>query len=219
MQSPVCVCTKHYVVSLNVLATALPDWLHVTSNSLSTWNAIVPQTGKETGAGSSRALYQREGSRCCQRCNKHHNLVIYFYDDKHAQFSHWGVKHCHRCCLTCRISSRWLVLFTIPVNVKCSFSDSDVCVFLPLCFSPYAVLMWTMARHQVAAPWTPWPARAQASSCRPILSTANGESRSSTAQTVTTTSLPSLCPETPPLPVTCECMVSCASTSAFIKHA
>lgn len=99
-----------------------------------------------------------------------------------------------------------------------TLSDSDLCVFLPLSFSPYAVLMWTMARHQAVAPWTQWPARAQASSCRQILSTANGESRSSTAPTVTMTSHPSLCPETPPLPVTCESMVSFASTGAFIKY-
>lgn len=92
-----------------------------------------------------------------------------------------------------------------------------ILIFVPFSFSPFAVSMWTMARHQVAAPWTQWPARAQASSCRPILSTANGESRSSTAPTVTTTSRLSLCPETPPLPVTCECMMSFASTQAFIK--
>lgn len=104
------------------------------------------------------------------------------------------------------------------MSIKCIVSDSDFCVLLSLSFSPYAVSMWTMARHQVAAPWTQWPARAQASSCRPILSTANGESRSSTAPTVTTTSRPSLCPETPPLPVTCECTVSFASTWTSIKY-
>ena len=65
-----------------------------------------------------------------------------------------------------------------------------------------------MAHHQVEAPLTRWPAQAQASSYRPILSTANEESHSSTALTVTTTSPPSLCPETPPLQVTCECMLA-----------
>lgn len=78
---------------------------------------------------------------------------------------------------------------------------------LPLSFSPYAVLMWTMAHLQVAAPWTQWPAQARASSCRPTLSTAKGGSRSSIAPTVTMTSRPSLCPGTPPLPVTCECIL------------
>lgn len=82
------------------------------------------------------------------------------------------------------------------------FLDSDLCSFPSL--SP--VSTWTMGRHQVEAPWTLWPARAQASSCRPILSTANEESRSCTAPTATMTSRPSLCPETPPLPVTCECL-------------
>lgn len=108
------------------------------------------------------------------------------------------------------------LFFTIPISISCTVSDFSV--FVPLSFSPYAVSMWTMARHQVAAPWTPWPARAQASSCRPILSTANGESRSCTAPTVTMTSHPSLCPGTPPLPVTCECMVSFAFTWTFIKY-
>lgn len=93
----------------------------------------------------------------------------------------------------------WLFLLaTVMVNVCSSLSF----------FSSCAVSMWTMAHHQVAAPWTQWPARAQASSCRLILSTASGESRSCTAPTVTTTSRPSLCPETPPLPVTCECALS-----------
>lgn len=91
-----------------------------------------------------------------------------------------------------------------------------ILLYFSLSFSPYAVSMWTMARHQVAAPWTRWPARAQASSCRPILSTANGESRSSTAPTATTTSRPSLCRETPPSPVTCECMMSFAFPWNFI---
>ena len=97
------------------------------------------------------------------------------------------------------------------LNKIASTVHFHILIFVPFSFSPYAVSMWTMARHQVAAPWTQWPARAQASSCRPILSTANGESRSSTAPTVTTTSPPSLCPETPPLPVTCECMLSLVS--------
>lgn len=68
-----------------------------------------------------------------------------------------------------------------------------------------AVSTWTMEHHQVAAPWTRWPVQDRASSCRPTLSTASGGSRSCTAQTATTTSLPSPCPETPPSPVTCEC--------------
>lgn len=67
-----------------------------------------------------------------------------------------------------------------------------------------AVLMWTMAQHQVEAPWTRWPAQDQASSCRPTLSTASVESPFSTALTVTMTSHLSPCPETPPLPVTCK---------------
>lgn len=87
---------------------------------------------------------------------------------------------------------------------------------LPLSFSLYAVLMWTMAHLQVAAHWTQWPAQAQASSCRPILFTANGGSRSSIVPTVTTTSRRSLCPGTPPLPVTCECMVSFIYLYSFV---
>lgn len=83
--------------------------------------------------------------------------------------------------------------------------------------SSCTVSMWTMAHHQVAAPWTQWPAQAQASSCRPILSTANGESHFSTAPTVTMTSRPSLCPETPPLPVTCKCIMSFDCTQTFLK--
>lgn len=98
-----------------------------------------------------------------------------------------------------------LLLATLVIHVCTSLS--------PLC----AVSMWTMAHHQVAAPWTPWPARAQASSCRLILSTVSGESRSCTAPTATTTSRPSLCPETPPLPVTCECTVSFTYPWTFIK--
>lgn len=81
-----------------------------------------------------------------------------------------------------------------------------------LCLLCFTVLMWTMERHQVAAHWTLWPVRARASFCRPTLSTANGESRFSTAPTATTTSHLSLCPETPPLPVICECIMSFAST-------
>lgn len=100
-----------------------------------------------------------------------------------------------------------LLLATVMGNVCSSLSSSPPC----------AVSMWTMAHHQVAAPWTPWPARAQASSCRLILSTASGESRSCTAPTATTTSRPSLCPETPPLPVTCECAPSPANLWPFIK--
>lgn len=100
-----------------------------------------------------------------------------------------------------------LLLATVMVNVCSSLSS----------FSSCAVSMWTMAHHLVAAPWTQWPARAQASSCRLILSTASGESRSCTAPTVTTTSRPSLCPETPPLPVTCECRLSFAYLWPFIK--
>lgn len=101
-----------------------------------------------------------------------------------------------------------LLLPTVMVNVRSSLSS----------FSSRAVSMWTMAHHQVAAPWTRWPARAQASSCRLILSTVSGESRSCTAPTVTTTSRPSLCPETPPLPATCECALSFAYLWPFIKR-
>lgn len=100
-----------------------------------------------------------------------------------------------------------LLLATVMVNVSSSLSSFSLC----------AVSMWTMAHHQAAAPWTQWPARAQASSCRLILSTASGESRSCTAPTVTTTSRPSLCPETPPLPVTCECALSFAYLWPFIN--
>lgn len=100
-----------------------------------------------------------------------------------------------------------LLLATVMAHVGSSLSS----------FSSRAVSMWTMAHHQVAARWTQWPARAQASSCRLILSTASGGSRSCIAPTVTTTSRPSLCPETPPLPVTCECTLSFAYLWPFIK--
>lgn len=80
---------------------------------------------------------------------------------------------------------------------------------------PYAVSMWTMARHQVEAPSIQWPAPARASSCRPTLFTANGESRSSTVRTATTTFPRSPCPETPPSPVTCE--GSFTSSCVFFK--
>lgn len=104
----------------------------------------------------------------------------------------------------------WLSNVVIHFDCCCRERHSWLMFALLCLLSPHcAVSMWTMAHHQVAAPWTPWPARAQASSCRLILSTVSGESRSCTAPTATTTSRPSLCPETPPLPVTCECTVFC----------
>lgn len=61
--------------SLNVPPTALPDWFHITSNSLSTVG------GCAWPADESRAVCQREGSRYSPTYD--HNLMIYFYDDKH----------------------------------------------------------------------------------------------------------------------------------------
>lgn len=45
MQPPL--CSHHSVVPLNVPPTALCDWLHVTSYSLSTLRACLTQSGKE----------------------------------------------------------------------------------------------------------------------------------------------------------------------------
>ncbi len=47
MQPPHSVSSHHSVVSLNVPPTKLSDWLHATSNSLSTLKATVTQTGNK----------------------------------------------------------------------------------------------------------------------------------------------------------------------------
>lgn len=59
----------------------------------------MPQSGKETGAATSGAATSGAATSgaatssvngkaaCCQSSNKHHNLMIYFNGDKHAQFS------------------------------------------------------------------------------------------------------------------------------------
>lgn len=38
---------------------------------------------------ASRGVWGSEGRRCCWSCNKHQNLMIYFYDGKHAKFPHY----------------------------------------------------------------------------------------------------------------------------------
>lgn len=45
--APTFVCSRHFVVSLDAPPTTLSDCLHLTSNSLSTLKAAVPQTGRE----------------------------------------------------------------------------------------------------------------------------------------------------------------------------
>ncbi|KAG7464468.1 hypothetical protein MATL_G00165840 [Megalops atlanticus] len=52
-EPPLSVCSHHSVVLSNVPPTALSDWLHVMSNSLSTLKATVPQMGTEEQTGAA----------------------------------------------------------------------------------------------------------------------------------------------------------------------
>lgn len=72
----------------------------------------------------------------------------------------------------------------------------------PLEGIPGYVLMWTMAHLRDGVPWIPWPAQDLGSFSKQTLSTVNAGSPSCTDLTAIMTSRQSLCPGTPPLPVT-----------------
>ena len=61
-----------------------PNWLHIRCNNLSTLKAALSQTGRETEAA---AVCGREQ----QIPLNSHKLMIYFYNDKHAQFPGYTV--------------------------------------------------------------------------------------------------------------------------------
>lgn len=64
---------------------------HFSTNSLLLWITVSAKCLKCDGAytlteaARLSARCQREGGRYCQSCSKHQNLMVFFYDDKHAQ--------------------------------------------------------------------------------------------------------------------------------------
>lgn len=69
------------------VATHRTIWLHITSSSLSTLKAV-PRTGTVTTASmvNEWSCVERRAADI-DEVDQHHNLMIRFYDDKHALYT------------------------------------------------------------------------------------------------------------------------------------